>query len=94
MAYIDGAKSTNGTASALIRTGTGVVYGIIVNSHTNGTMKLWDNTSAAGTVLVNTFTFPSGSGVYKFPEAIEFYTGLFITIGGTLDYTILYQNHA
>jgi len=91
MAIIDGAKSTNLTASALIKTGTGKVYGVVVNSHTNGTMKLWDNTSAAGTVLVNTFTFPSGSGVYNFPEAIEFYTGLYFTLGGTLDATIVYN---
>jgi hypothetical protein len=91
MANIDGAKSTNGAASALIKTGAGRVYGVIVNSHTSGTMKLWDNTSAAGTVLLNTFTFPAGSGVYTFPEAIEFYTGLFFTLGGTLDFTIIYK---
>jgi hypothetical protein len=84
-------KSTNSTASALIRTGGGRVAGVIVNSHTSGTMKLWDNTSAAGTVLVNTFTFPAGSGVYQFPEPIEFYTGLYFTVGGTLDYTIVWK---
>lgn len=88
MGNLDGAKSTNGTASALIKTGSGIVYGVTVNSHTSGTMKLWDNTSAAGTVLVNTFTFPSGSGVYRFPAPIEFYTGLYFTLGGTLDFTI------
>jgi hypothetical protein len=91
MAELSGAKSTNGTASALIKTGGGKVFGVIVNSHTNGTMKLWDNTSAAGTVLVNTFTFPAGSGVYRFPEPIEFYTGLYFTLGGTLDFTIVYK---
>lgn len=88
---MDTYKSTNGTASALIKTGGGSVAGVVVNSHTNGTMKLWDNTSAAGTVLVNTFTFPSGSGVYKFPKPIDFYTGLYFTVGGTLDFTIIWK---
>lgn len=84
-------KSTPGTASALIRTGAGVVSGVIVSSHTSGTMKLWDNTSAAGTVLVDTFTFPAGSGVYMFPGPIEFYTGLYFTVGGTLNYTLVWK---
>ena len=93
MSSIDGAKYYNASASANIATGNGKVYGVIVNSHTNGTMKLWDNTAGSGTVIVNTFHFPSGSGVYKFPEAIEFYTGLYFTVGGTLDYTLIYRTN-
>lgn len=88
---MDTYKYTNGTASALIRTGGGSVAGVIVNSHTSGTMKLWDNTSAAGSVIVNTYTFPAGSGTYMFPRPIEFYTGLYFTLGGTLDYTIIWK---
>lgn len=82
---------SNKTASAAIQSGSGLVYGVIVNSHTNGTMKLWDSLSAANTVIVNTFTFPSGSGVYKFPEPIAYNTGLYFTLGGTLDITFVYQ---
>ncbi len=84
------AKYINGTASALIKTGDGTLRGIIVNSHSSGTLKLWDNTSAAGTVIMNTFSFPTGSGVYMFGDGISFYTGLYATVGGTLDYTFLY----
>lgn len=83
------AKYTNLSASAQIRAGAGTLYGIIVNSHTSGTIKLWDNTSAATTVIMNTFTFPSGSQVYMFPMGISFYTGLYATIGGTADVTLL-----
>lgn len=89
MSEISGAKYNNKTASSLIKTGAGKVFGVIVNSHTSGTMKLWDSTSAAGTVILNTFTFPAGSGVYNFAEPIEFYTGLYFTLGGTLDITFL-----
>lgn len=82
-------KYTNGTTSQAIRSTAGLLYGIIVNSHSSGTLKLWDNTTATGSVIMNTFSFPAGSGVYMFPTPIEFYTGLFATVGGTLDYTIL-----
>ena len=89
------AKYSNLTASALVKTGDGVVAGVIVNSHTSGTLKLWDNTSATGTVLVNTFTFPTGSGVYTFPVVDglppEFTTGLYATIGGTADITLVWK---
>lgn len=88
---MDTYKETNVTASALIKTGGGSVAGVIVNSHTSGTMKLWDNTSAAGGVIVDTFTFPAGSGVYTFPRPIEFYTGLYFTVGGTLNCTVVWN---
>lgn len=84
-------KYTNLTASALIKTGFGKVAGFIVNSHTSGTLKLWDNTSAATTVIMNTFTFPAGSGIYRLPEPASFNTGLYATIGGTADITIIWD---
>lgn len=83
---------TNLSASALIKTGAGVVSGFIVNSHTSGTLKLWDNTSAATTVLVNTITFAAGSGiVVNLGSDIEFSTGLYATIGGTADITLFWK---
>lgn len=91
MATVDNVKYTNISASALVKTGQGAVYGVIVNSHTSGTLKLWDNTSAASTVIANTFSFPAGSGVYMFGPGISFNTGLYATIGGTADITILYE---
>lgn len=78
------------SATGLVYTGQGIVSGIVVSSHTNGTLKLWDNTSAATTVLIDTFTFPAASGVYSFFGA-KFHTGLFATVGGTLDATLIYN---
>lgn len=86
----DAATYTNISASALIKTGAGVVKGFVVNSHSSGTLKLWDNTSAATTVLLNTITFAAGPNFVKLP-AIEFSTGLYATIGGTADITILWK---
>ncbi len=86
-----GSHYKNNNASGLIKSGSGTVSGVIVNSHSNGTLKLWDSTTATGLVIMNTFTFATGSGVYKFPDDIVFTTGLFATIGGTLDFSIIYN---
>lgn len=86
-------KYLNGTTSQAIATGNGTLFGIVVNSHTSGTLKLWDNTAGSGTVILNTITFAAGPGVYMFPPGISFYTGLFATVGGTIDYTILYSSN-
>jgi riboflavin synthase alpha subunit len=87
----DIAKYSNSTASAdALVTGTGTLYGIIVNSHTSGTIKIYDSVTQANTVIMNTFSFAVGSGVYMFPKGISFYTGLSYTVGGTADITLLY----
>lgn len=86
----DNVKYTNISASALIKTGAGALHGFIVNSHTGGTLKLWDNTSAATTVLLNTITFTAGPNFISLPMGVSFNTGLYATIGGTADITILW----
>jgi hypothetical protein len=86
-----GALYSNKTASAAIKSGNGLIYGFVVNSHTSGTVKLWDSTAASGTVILNTYTFPSGSQVVSFAEPIAFVTGLYATIGGTADITFIFN---
>lgn len=83
-------KYKNLTASALVKTGYGTVRGVIIASHSSGTLKLWDNTSAATTVLVNTMTFGAGERFIPLYD-VAFNTGLYATIGGTADITIVYD---
>ena len=83
-------KYRNLTASALVRTGGGSVVGVIINSHASGTLKLWDNTSAATTTIVNTMTFAVGERFVPLYNA-SFTVGLYATIGGTADITIVYN---
>lgn len=85
------ANYTNITSDTLIKTGSGRFFGFIVNSHTSGTLKVWDNTSAATTVLLNTITFAAGPSMWVFPVGIEFTTGLYADVGGTIDVTILWK---
>lgn len=89
-ATTDSGKSVNLTASAQVTAGTGVVVGVIVNSHSGGTLKLWDSLTATGTVVCNTISFGVGERFVPFFGA-RFYTGLFATIGGTADLTLVYN---
>ena len=82
-------KYFNGTTSQSIKVGHGTLYGIVVNSHAVGTLKLWDSASASGAVIFNTITLVAGPNFIPFPMGISFYTGLFASVTGTIDYTIL-----
>lgn len=84
-------RATNGTASALIKSGGGDFHGFVVNSHSSGTLKFWDNTAGSGTVLLNTITLAAGPSVWVLPGPISFGTGLYVTVGGTIDYTIVWS---
>jgi hypothetical protein len=55
MASVDGAQFKNITESSLIKQGSGFVKGVIVNSHTSGTLKLVDGLSN-GVVATTTYT--------------------------------------
>jgi len=81
-------KYTNLSASALIATGPGVLVGVVVNSHTSGTLKFWDNTSAATTVIFETITLAAGERWIPLFGA-KFTTGCYLTIGGTANVTVI-----
>lgn len=76
------------TATAAVKTGAGVLVGMYVNSSTAGTIKFWDQTSAAVPVLNNTIS--PAVGYHDLGKA-AFNTGCFATIAGTLDVTVYYQ---
>ena len=78
----------NLTASGLVWTGQGTLVGMYVNSTSAGTIKLWDQTSAAITVINNTIT--PAIGWHDLGHA-NFTNGLYATIGGTLDVTLYWS---
>jgi hypothetical protein len=84
-----GARYANLTSDTAVVTGAGNLVGIFVASASaSPTIKLWDNTAAAGSVLVNTFTPIAGSW---YPIPVKFNTGLYVDVGGTLDITVAYN---
>ena len=120
-ASLDNFKSAvNGTAGEGSTYGTGTVAHDLVTATTNSataqtveakrvgtyanayaTTETCDNVAWGAAVLesgaessilmINTFTYPTGSGVYMFGEGISFHKGLYYTEGGTADVTIIYS---
>jgi hypothetical protein len=80
----------NTTSSGLVKTGLGTVHGVVVNSHTSGTVKFSNGTTAVNDIM-GTYTFPSGPQVVSFGAGIVCDTGLFVTVGGTANITVLYN---
>lgn len=80
----------NISATGRISDRPGVLVGVVVNSHTSGTLKFWNNTSATGTVLFNTITLAAGERWIPLFDA-SFSTACFLTIGGTADVTVIYR---
>ena len=85
----DRSSYLNLTASVAVKPAAGTLKGVFVSSGATPTIKLWDNTSAAGKVLINKFT-PAIGVFYAFPD-VEFTTGLFVTITGTIDCTVFFK---
>jgi hypothetical protein len=77
------------STSTLIKTGVGKVMGFFV-SNSGGQVTLYDSLTASGTSIITTVT-PSSSGAFNFPVAVEFSTGLYARVIGTLNLTIFYK---
>lgn len=76
------------SSSALVKTGCGRLRGVFCSSSAGGTLKLWDNTSGATTVLVNVFDLTAAT-YYDFGD-VTFGTGLYATIANTAEITVFY----
>lgn len=86
-----GSHGINRAVSGLVKSGSGTVAGIIVGSHSSGTIKLYDSTTASGIVILPTYTYATGSSVVKFPDDIVFTTGLYAELTNTQDIEIIYN---
>lgn len=80
----------NISASTLIKTGPGVVIGIVINSHSSGTLQLSDALTSTTPLMFNTITLGATERWIPLFGA-KFTTGLYITKGGTIDCTVIYN---
>ena len=76
-------------ASALITTGQGLFYGVLIatDSTTAITVNVYDNTAASGSKIIPSITVPTAAdyrlqGIYP-PVPIRYYNGLYVSISST-----------
>ena len=81
-------RPTSKSADALIKTGQGFLARVIVTASSVGVIRLYDNTAASGTVILDSLSVVAGD-VVEIP--VEFTTGLYFDlVSGTATVTILY----
>lgn len=89
------ATTNTDTAQTVEAYRVGTYGNSIVTTETCANASWGDATLASGAdaslLITNTFTFSSGSQVLNFPQGIAFSTALYVTVGGTIDYTIVYK---
>ena len=97
IAHRNNYRNLTGNATTTIKSGSGTLSGIMINNAgSSGTVTIYDNTAASGTIIA-TLTLPSG-GVNPVPAAmtslgIEFATGLTVVTAGSTanNFTFLWR---
>lgn len=81
------ASYKNLSATGAVKVGGGQLLGVFVASSSSGTLKFWDALTATAPIIVNTFN--ASAGIW-YPLPFSFSTGLFVTVGGTIDCTVAF----
>jgi hypothetical protein len=83
-------RHLNAAGSTLLKTGSGVVLAIDINtSSASSTLTVYDGTSAAGAVMASVDCSNRGTDIGG--SGWPFSTGLFVTLTGTPDITIVWR---
>jgi len=83
-------RATTATAH-VVKTGNATLNGIVVNSHSSGTIEIRDGAAfVGGTLKFGTLTLAVGERFIPCFGA-RFSAGLIVSVGGTADLTILYK---
>ena len=90
LAYVGYANVTQAAAST-IKTGPAKFYGLTVTVSTSGTVTIYDNTSAAGTVLFTKSSLTVGDVIHFGGPGIAAKNGLHVVCGGTATVNVFYQ---
>ena len=77
-------------AAATIKSGPAGFFGIIVTASTSGSVTIYDNTSASGTILFSKASLNAGEVVEFGGLGIAAKSGLHVVCGGTATVNILY----
>lgn len=91
MRSFDTAKYAQVTQAAAATLGGRELYGITVVASTAGTVTVYDNTAASGTILFTKASLAVGDVVHFGGLGIRATTGLHVVCGGTATVNVLYR---
>ena len=80
-------------ATKQVKTEAGKLYGIFVSASSSGTLTIYDTaiSSTSNGKISNTITVTAGGQYLSFPAGIFFNRGLYIVLGGTAEFTVVYD---
>lgn len=79
------------SATATVKDGAARLVSLTVCSTSSGTIKIYDNTAASGSVLLETLTPAAGAHFYWGEDGLATNTGIHVVIANTLVVTIGYK---
>lgn len=85
-----GYKVVTQAAAATIKTGPTKFFGLTVTASSSGTVTIYDNTSATGTVLFTKSSLAVGDVIHFGGVGIAANAGLHVVCGGTATVNIFY----
>ncbi len=84
-------RTATSSTAHVVKTGNTTLNGIVVNSHTSGTIEIRDGVAfVGGTLKFGTIAVATGPQTINFFGA-RFAAGLVVSLGGTIDVTVLYK---
>lgn len=89
--YTTEAGNYNNISSAtttVVKSSTGILKRIVINTSVAGAITVYDNTSAAGTKIA---TIAASAGVGSYDYGVRFNTGLTVVTAGASDLTVVYE---
>jgi hypothetical protein len=87
------ANYTYSNATIQVKVGAGKLYGIFVSTSSSGTLTVYDSPagSTSDPKIANTITISAGTQYLSFPAGIYFNKGLYIVLGSTATFTVVYE---
>ncbi len=90
LAYV-GYKNVTQAAAVTVKTGPAKFYGLTVTISTAGTVTIYDNTAASGTVLFTKSSLTVGDVIHFGGVGLAANNGLHVVCGGTATVNVMYQ---
>lgn len=89
LAYV-GYSTVTQAAAATVKSGPAKLFGVVVTASTAGTVTIYDNTAASGTVLFTKSSLAVGDVIHFGGTAIAAKLGLHVVCGGTATVVVLH----
>jgi hypothetical protein len=85
-----GYKNCTQAAATTVKSGPAALYGLTVTASTGGTVTIYDNTAASGTVLFTKSSLAVGDVIHFGGNALAAGNGLHVVCGGTATVNVMF----